>query len=62
MWSDAFYIGKRNSGQLSASGQVLAENLPEPMDFCLTVTVNVKGTAMSLDELTALPEPLDSDE
>jgi hypothetical protein len=62
VWSEVFYIGKGTSGELVASGQVFAENLPQPMSFSLAMTVNVRITEMSLDELTELPEPSDSDE
>lgn len=54
VWSDTFYIGKGASGDLSLCGLVFAENLPQPKEVALTVTITVKKTAMSLDELYSL--------
>jgi hypothetical protein len=61
VWSEVFFVGKGVSGDLSVSGQVFADNLPQPKDFTLMIAVNVTETEMSLDDLTALPEPPDSD-
>ncbi len=54
VWSDDFYIGKGESGDLSLCGLVFAENLPQPKDFALTVSVNVAKTAKTVDELCSL--------
>jgi len=56
VWSDVFYIGKEASGDLCLCGLVFADNLPQPKDFALTVSVTVKKTAMTVDELCSLPE------
>jgi hypothetical protein len=55
-WSDLFYVGKGASGDLSLCGLVFADNLPQPKDFALTVSVTVTKTAMTVDELCSLPE------
>jgi len=55
VWSDVFYIGKRASGDLSLCGLVFADNLPQPKEFVLTVSVTVTKTAMTVDELCSLP-------
>jgi flagellar motor switch/type III secretory pathway protein FliN len=34
---------------------VFADNLPQPKDFALTVSVAVTKTAMTVDELCSLP-------
>ncbi len=62
VWSDVFYVGKGASGDLRLSGQVFAENLPQPKDFTLLISVNVKQTRMSVEELKALPEQAGSDD
>lgn len=54
VWSDTFYIGKGASDDLSLCGLIFAENLPQPKEFALTVSITVKKTAMSLDELYSL--------
>jgi hypothetical protein len=61
IWSDVFYIGKGASGELSLSGQVFAENLPQPKDFILTVSVNVTKTQITVAQLRSLPEPPSED-
>lgn len=57
IWSDVLYIGKAASGDLSLSGQILADNLPQPKDFTLTVSFSVTKRTMTVDELCSLPEP-----
>jgi hypothetical protein len=49
-----FYIGKGVSGDLALCGLIFADNLPQPQDFTLTVSVTVTRTAMTVDELRAL--------
>jgi hypothetical protein len=62
VWSDIFYIGKGASGDLSLCGLVFADNLPQPKDFALTVSVTVKSTGMTVDELCSLPKLAVQDE
>lgn len=54
VWSDIFYIGKGISGDLSLHGLVYADNLPQPQEFTLNVSVNVKRTSMTVEELCSL--------
>jgi hypothetical protein len=62
VWSDVFYIGVRAGGEMPLSGQVFAENLPQPKDFSLMIAANVSTTRMGVAELMALPDPLAPDE
>lgn len=62
VWSDLFYIGKGPSGDLLLCGLVFADNLPQPKDVALTVSVKVTKTSMTIDELCSLPEPAVGDE
>jgi Schlafen, AlbA_2 len=55
VWSDIVYIGKGISGDLTLCGQIFANNLPQPKDCTLTVSVSVTKTAMTVDELCSLP-------
>jgi len=57
IWSDTFYIGKATSGDLSMCGLMFADNLPQPKDFTLTMSVTVAKTTMTVEELCSLPEP-----
>jgi hypothetical protein len=55
VWSDAFYLGKRVSGDLELAGKIYAENLPAPQEFRLTVSVkvsNIEVTEQNLERLT----------
>ena len=62
VWSDVFCVGKAESGNLSFTGQVFAENLPQPKTFALGVSVNVKRTRMDVSDLRSLPEPVVEEE
>lgn len=62
VWSDVFYVGKGASGDISLCGFVFSDNLPQPKDFTLTVSVTVKETSISVDKLCALPDPIGRDE
>lgn len=62
VWSDIFYVGKGQTGDLTLNGQVFADNLPQPKDFTLTVSVTVAGTSMTVDELCSLPVPAVQDD
>ena len=57
VWSDSFYIGMGATGDLRLSGQVFAENLPQPMDFTLLISVTVTRTGMTVAKLLSLPDP-----
>jgi hypothetical protein len=56
VWSEVFCVGTRTSGDLVLAGQVFANNLPQPKDFTLTISVNIRRTRMTLAELRALPD------
>jgi hypothetical protein len=62
VWSDVFYIGKRASGDLPLSGRVFAENLPQPEEFMLLISVQVTETKMSVAQLRSLPDPETDDD
>jgi hypothetical protein len=51
VWSDKFHIGVAQTGEHPINGEVLADNLPIPQPFTLTVSAEVKHTALTLDEL-----------
>lgn len=55
--SDVFCIGIAESGGYELIGRVFADNLPRPKDFTLTITATVSETRMTVEELTALPDP-----
>lgn len=61
VWSDEFYIGIRGNGEMELAGRLLAGNLPDPQDFTLTIDANVSETEMTVDELVAMPDPVDDD-
>lgn len=55
--SGAFWMGVAASGDIHLPGQVLADNLPRPKDFTLTIDADIAATEMPLDELLQLREP-----
>jgi hypothetical protein len=55
VWSDVFFIGKGQSGDLILKGQIFADNLPKPKDFMLTVSVTITETRMTVDDLCTMP-------
>lgn len=54
VWSEVFYLGKRDSGELELVGKIYAANLSEPKDFTLRIVVNISSTIMPLSELQRL--------
>lgn len=62
VWSEVFYLGKGKSGDLSLCGFVFADNLPQPKAVALTVSVTVRETTITVDELCSLPDPVERDE
>jgi hypothetical protein len=56
VWSDAFFIGKRSSGDVALSGFVLADNLQQPQEFGLIASISVTESVMSVDMLCALED------
>jgi len=54
VWSDVFYLGKKNSGALVLIGKIYAVNLPTPKEFTLRITVNVSNTTISVGDLQRL--------
>lgn len=54
--SDVFYVGKRESGELELAGHLYADNLPQPKELMLTISVKVSRMALTVNELRALPE------
>jgi hypothetical protein len=54
VWSEVFHIGKAFTGDLHLRGFILADNLPQPMSFTLTVSGAVTNTAITVAQLIAL--------
>jgi len=54
VWSEVFYIGMGDSGDVALTGQILAEKLPKPQDFELIISAKVARSQMSVAELRAL--------
>lgn len=54
--SDVWYIGRASSGEIRLAGNVLAENVPNPIPLNLTIKFTVKNTHMTSDEVYKLGE------
>ncbi len=61
VWSDVFYISKKVSGDFLLHGLVYADNLPQPENFELTISLAVSKTSLSLDGLYSLAEQVEQD-
>lgn len=57
VWSDVFYVGKVESGEVELAGHIYAENLPQPKALTLTISARVSSTRMTVSDLGDLPEP-----
>ena len=57
VWSEVFYIGKAESGDIELSGTIYAANLPEPAACSLWVSAQVTQSAMTVDALLNLSPP-----
>ena len=62
VYSEVFYIGTGQSGDICLNGMIFADNLPQPKDFHLTASVTVTQKSMTVDELRLLPEPAEEDD
>jgi hypothetical protein len=54
IWTDAFYMGIGQSGEVKLTGHLYAANLPQPQEFTLAVNATVNRTAITVEELVAL--------
>lgn len=62
VWSDIFYVSRKESGELRFAGQILAENLPRPDTFDLSVTMNVTDARVTVEELQSEPDAREADD
>jgi hypothetical protein len=62
VWSEVFYLGKRDTGKLEVAGKLYAANLPEPKEFTLTVSVSITNINITISELLRIPEQRDRDD
>ena len=54
VWTDAFWMGIGQSGEVNLIGHLYAANLPQPQEFTLTVNSDVNRTKLTVEELVAL--------
>lgn len=62
VWTDAFYLGIGQSGEVQITGSVFAANLPQPKTFSLSIKADVQQTNMTVDELVSLGDQSDEDD
>lgn len=62
VWTDAFYLGIGQSGEVQITGSVFAANLPQPKTFSLSIKADVQQTTMTVDELVSLGDQSDEDD
>ena len=61
VWTDAFYLGIGQSGDVQITGSVFAANLPQPKTFKLSIKADVQQTTMTVDELVSLGDQSDEE-
>jgi Putative DNA-binding domain len=61
IYSDAFYVGRQESGDIRFAGKVLAANLAKPIEVDLTATIVVTDSPMTIDELRREPDDREAD-
>ncbi|WP_158264860.1 helix-turn-helix domain-containing protein [Blastopirellula marina] len=57
VWTSEFSIGVCESGEYQIRGRIFASNLPEPLEFTLSIKATIDQTQMSVDELLSLEAP-----
>lgn len=61
VWTESFFVGITQSGEVAINGQLFAANLSKPQEFSLRILANIDQTAMTLDELIALGDTKDEE-
>ena len=56
--SDALSVGIITTGDAVLTGQIFADNLPQPKSFTLTISATIERTRMTVAELTELQEEM----
>lgn len=61
MLSESVFFGSSEGGTLSVAGRTYAGNLPEPLDFTLTIDRQLTFTSLSVSQVKDLSRQYDSD-
>lgn len=56
VWSDTFFLGVGQTGEVEIRGTLYAANLSKPHEFQLSIDATIDETTMSVDDLLALDE------
>ncbi len=62
VWSEIFYVGKGDTGEVKLSGTIYAANLPQPKDCALAISANISRRTVTVPEVVRLPGPADPDD
>lgn len=62
VWSEIFYVGKGDTGEVKLSGTIYAANLPQPKDCALAISANISRRTMTVSEVVRLPVPPNPDD
>jgi len=54
VWTDTFWMGIGQSGEVNLTGHLFAANLLQPQEFTLTINAAVNRTTLTVEELVAL--------
>jgi hypothetical protein len=54
VWTDTFWMGIGQSGEVKLTGHLYAANLPQPQEFTLTIHADVNRTTLTVKQLLEL--------
>jgi hypothetical protein len=57
VWSDVFLLGITRTGDTALTGQIFSDNLPQPKDFTLKISTNIRTSCMAVGDLKAIRRP-----
>lgn len=61
VWTDSFFLGVGETGEVEIRGTIYAANLSKPREFVLSINATINETKMSVDDVLALDGSSDDD-
>lgn len=62
IFSDSFFVGIRESGEIELNGHVFAANLSQPLEFTLSFNARITKSTMTIEELVSWESSRDESE
>jgi len=58
IWSEVFYIGKAKDGEVLLNGLIYSDHLPQPKEFSLSISGEVRRSKLTAKELIELADQM----